>query len=82
MFSRPNHIVSGIDWFRRGGGVQQYLSKTCNDNVRVLSMGLGYVNDSYFLSIDWESRLRELDNSGYNVVIYCACFKYCRKSFT
>lgn len=66
-----DHIVSGIDWFRRGGGVQQYLSKTCNDNVRVLSMGLGYVNDSYFLSIDWESRLRELDNSGYNVVIYC-----------
>lgn len=66
-----NKVVTGIEWFRKGGGVQPYLSNTCLKNVRVLSPGLGYVNDSYFLTIDWESRLTELENSGYKVIIFC-----------
>lgn len=64
-------IVNGLEWFRRGGGVQSYLSKTCLRNVNVLSPGLGYINDSYFLTIDWESRLSELENSGYKVILFC-----------
>ena len=64
-------IVNGLEWFRRGGGVQSYLSKTCLRNVSVLSPGLGYINDSYFLTIDWESRLSELENSGYKVILFC-----------
>lgn len=64
-------IVNGLEWFRRGGGVQAYLSKTCLRNVNVLSSGLGYINDSYFLTVDWENRLSELENSGYKVVLFC-----------
>lgn len=64
-------VVSGIDWFRKGGGVQPYLSSTCLKNVQVLTPGLSYINDAYFLTIDWASRLAELENSGYNVVLYC-----------
>lgn len=64
-------IVNGLEWFRRGGGVQSYLSKTCLRNVSVLSPGLGYINDSYFLTVDWESRLSELENSGYKVILFC-----------
>lgn len=64
-------VVNGLEWFRKGGGVQPYLSKTCLKNVSVLSPGVGYVNDSYFLTIDWERRLSELENSGYNVVVFC-----------
>lgn len=64
-------IVNGLEWFRKGGGVQPYLSKTCLRNVKVLSPGLGYINDSYFLTIDWESRISELENSGYKVVFFC-----------
>ena len=64
-------VKTGIDWFRRGGGVQNYISSTCLDNVKVLSAGLGYINDSYLLTVDWESRLTELENSGYNVILFC-----------
>lgn len=63
-------VVSGIDWFRKGGGIQKYLSSTCLSTVSVLSAGLGYLNDSYFLTVDWERRLTELENSGYNVVVF------------
>lgn len=64
-------VVSGIDWFRKGGGVQPYLSNTCLKNVQVLTPGLTYINDAYFLTIDWLARLNELEKSGYNVVLYC-----------
>ena len=63
-------VVPGLNWFIKGGGVQQYLSKTCLSNVQVLSPGLGYINDCYFLTVNWDDRLRELNESGYNVVVY------------
>lgn len=64
-------MVNGLKWFTDGGGVQQYITQTCLPNVRVLSPGLGYINDSFFLAIKWEKRLQELESSGYKVVIYC-----------
>lgn len=64
-------VTTGIEWFRKGGGVQPYLSNTCLKNVRVLSPGLGYINDSYFLTVNWEDRLTELENSGYKVILFC-----------
>ena len=64
-------VVPGIEWFRKGGSVQQYISSTELRNTQVLSTGLGYINDSYFLCIDWSKRLRELENSGYKVILFC-----------
>lgn len=64
-------MVSGTNWFVKGGGIQPYLCQTCLPNVQVMRPGLGYVNEAYFLAVDWDARLRELDNSGYNVVVYC-----------
>lgn len=63
-------VINGLDWFRKGGGIQRYLSNTCLKNVQVLSPGLGYFNEAYFLTIDWEQRLTDLENSGYKVVIF------------
>ena len=64
-------VVNGLNWFVKGGGILPYLSQTCMPNVQVLSPGLGYINDTYFLTVDWESRLKELESSGYSVVVYC-----------
>ena len=64
-------VVDGVPWFTSGGGVQRYLSSTCLPNVKVLMPQLGYINDGYFLTIDWVKRLKELENSGYRVVVYC-----------
>lgn len=65
------NTVPGLDWYHKGGGIQKYLSKTVLPNVSVLSTGLKYVNDSYFLTINWVDRLKELENSGYQVMIFC-----------
>lgn len=64
-------IISGIDWFSKGGDIRKYLSDTCLPNVKVLTPGLGYINDGYFLTVDWEARLTELEKSGYNIVVFC-----------
>lgn len=64
-------VRAGLEWFRIGGDMSPYLSDTCLQNTKVLSPGLGYINDVYFLSVPWERRLIELENSGYLVVLYC-----------
>lgn len=64
-------VIPGIEWLRCGGSVQRFVSSTSLKNVQVLSMGLGFVNDSYFLAVDWAKRLMELDNSGYSVIVFC-----------
>lgn len=66
-----SNVSNGIEWFRLGGSLQKYLSKSKLPNVNILSLGLSYVNDSYFLMIDWEKRLKELNMCGYKVILYC-----------
>lgn len=66
-----SRVIPGLEWFRKGGSVQKYVSSTVLKNVSVLSAGLGFINDSYFLCIDWAKRLSELNNSGYKVIVYC-----------
>lgn len=63
--------VNGLKWFTDGGGVQQYITQTVVSNARVLSPGLGYINDSFYLTVNWERRLQELEESGYKVIVYC-----------
>ena len=65
------NLVNGLKWFTDGGGVQKYVTPTCVSNVRVLSPGLGYINDSFYLTVNWERRLQELEMSGYKVILYC-----------
>ena len=65
-------LKSGLTWFNSGGSFEECLSSTCLSNVHVLSIGgTGYINDSYFLEIDWSQRLQELENSGYKVILIC-----------
>ena len=64
-------LKPGLEWFVSGGGVMNYISDTKYFNIKVLSAGVSFVNDSYFLMIDWYKRLEELSNSGYDVVLYC-----------
>lgn len=64
-------VVTGINWLNNGGSVRPYVSETCLDNVWVLSSGLSYVNDAYFLTVNWEKRLSDLEKSGYKVIVFC-----------
>ena len=68
---KVKRVKQGIGWFKNGGDISSYISSTELSNTDVLATGVGYVNDSYFLCIDWISRLQELENSGYNVILFC-----------
>ena len=71
VFQMTSNMIDGLPWFSKGGGIQQYLSSTCLHNVKVLMPRIGYINDGFFLSIDWDARLKELNSSGYKVILYC-----------
>lgn len=64
-------VVRGLEWFNVGGSLDRFISDTKLGNTKVLSVGLGYINDTYFLCIDWNKRLYELENSGYKVILFC-----------
>ena len=64
-------LTPGVNWFTKGGGTQPYLSPTCLQNVKALSMGLNFINDSFLLTVNWAKRLDELNQSGYSVVVVC-----------
>lgn len=62
----------GISWFVNGGNITDFCV-AAQPGMKVLSLGLGYVNEAWLMNINWEKRLEELDTSGYNVVISVGC---------
>ena len=64
-------LVNAGKWFSEGGELAPYLTNTKWDFVKVLSLGVRYINDAYFLCLDWERILSDLNNSGYRVFIFC-----------
>lgn len=64
------NLIPGTEWFMGAGKLENYLSTTCLDNVKALSMGLKFINDGMFLKFDWGSLLSSLEHSEYRVYIY------------
>ncbi len=63
-------VVDSIEWFNSGGDVNIYLSNCQVSTFRALIPTLGYLNDGFFLTIDWEKRLEELNNIGKPILLY------------
>lgn len=67
-------IVSPIDWLNGKTPFQQFLADTRYGHVRVLSTALAYINDLFLLTVDWQSRLAELEAfSADTIVLYVGC---------
>lgn len=63
---------AGLPWFEKGGNINPYLSNTCLKNTKVLSIGgTKYINDCYFLTLDWGRILKDLQSLNKNIVIIC-----------
>lgn len=65
-----SQVVDGTDWLMGGGSITKYLSKTEDPQLSVLSPGQMYLNDLYVLSIDWDSRVRDLSEHPNNVILF------------
>lgn len=61
-----------IDWLENGGSIQKLATqmprKKYTEVVSLVSEG--YINDLYLLEVDWATRLKELNESGYRTVVY------------
>lgn len=64
------NVVNSMEWFDSGGNVQQYFSNSRVNNLKVVIPTLGYLNDGFFLTVDWLKRLEELNSVGKPVIIY------------
>ena len=66
-------VASGSEWFKKGGNIQKYLLPTSHSNVKILGVGVSYINEAFLLNVDWNSRFKELERSGYTIFVFCGC---------
>lgn len=65
-----NKVNNSMEWFENGGSIEEYWSDSRISNLKVVIPTLGYLNDGFFLTVDWEKRLEELNNIGKPVLVY------------
>lgn len=63
-------IPNPLDWLEGRGNIKNFVASSKEKNVKIISFGLNYMNDSYYLRVDWKERLEELNKLGINVIIY------------
>lgn len=67
-------ITSPIEWLNGNQQFQTFLADTRYGHVRVLSTALAYINDLFLMTVDWQSRLTELEAfSADTIVLYVGC---------
>lgn len=62
----------GITWLNKGGAVVPYCQNG-SQGLKVLSLGLDYINEAWLMNIPWQDRVKELERTGLNVVISVGC---------
>lgn len=65
--------VSPIDWLTGNAPFNQFLGNTMLPNVKVIAIGLSYINELFLLDVDWSKRLQELSNAADTVIINIGC---------
>lgn len=67
-------VTSPIAWLEGNSQFRPFIADTRFGHVKVLSTALAYINDLFLLTVDWQSRLAELDAfSAETVVLYVGC---------
>lgn len=66
-------IESPLDWLKGEKDFRSCLSETKFPNVKVISTGFSYMNDLFYLNVDWKYRLEELKGFADVVVINIGC---------
>ena len=62
----------GITWLNKGGPVLPYCQNG-SQGLKILSLGLNYINEAWLMNIPWPDRIKELEKTGLNVVISAGC---------
>lgn len=68
VFEVKGNVKSSLPWWDTGSDIQKYVMNTNIRNVFGMMLGVQFTNEAYLLSVDWQERLTELSNSGYNVI--------------
>ena len=70
---KPKGVVSPIDWFTGDASIDEFIADTVFPNVKVVSIGLSFINTLYLLDVPWKQRLEGLTDKYSNVIIYVGC---------
>lgn len=62
----------GITWLNKGGPVLPYCQNG-SQGFKILSLGLNYINEAWLMNIPWPDRVKELEKTGFNVIISAGC---------
>lgn len=62
-------VSSPISWLSGSESPSSFLSETKFPNTKVISTALAYINELYFLNVDWNKRLDELQSLADIVII-------------
>ena len=65
------------DWLLGKTGIESVLIPTRYKNVMLVTTALTYVNDMFFLNIDWNRILNDLISTGKNIVVNIGCINNC-----
>lgn len=66
-------VNSPIPWLQGSQQFYSFLADTKYPNVKVLSTGLAYINELSFLTVDWVSRITELQNQADMIIFNVGC---------
>lgn len=66
-------VESPLQWLEGKRDFRECITPTRFSNVKVLSAGFSYVNDLFYLNVDWKYRLEELKGYADVVVINIGC---------
>jgi hypothetical protein len=72
VFGAKN-IPNPLGWLEGRESIKTSVTNSKLKHVKVMSFGLNYMNDNYYLKVDWKSRLEELNKLGFTVVLYVGC---------
>lgn len=66
-------LTKPLEWLQGLGGIESLYIDTNLANVKVVSAVSTYINDSYYLNVDWVRILTDLNNLGRKVILNIGC---------
>lgn len=68
-----SEVQSPVNWLTGTEGIDNYIKNTKFENTFVTSTALAYMNRTFLLTVDWESRLDSLSGKFDNIIIHVGC---------
>lgn len=70
---KPKSVLQPTDWLTGKIPFSKCVTATSLKNVKLISVGLSYLNSLYLLNVDWSEKMKDLRKCGDIVMFYVGC---------